>query len=423
MRKYFFTLLFCYLCTQSFGADTTKVLFIGNSFVASNNLPELFRGLTELAGHSTVVMGHAPGGIFVGDTRQGSAAHAYNPMTYDLIRSNKWDFVVIQDNQGFYSYNVGQFPPYSKVVEGHAQIRDSVIANNPCAKVLLFSGWCFKNGWQGGPPTFATGSEMNQRVYENYVYINKTLKEIVCPISISWNRIIKALPAIDLWDMDEAHPSAAGSYLAAVTIYCSIFKDNPELVQYNGSVDPVSAQTMRKTAFEVVRDSAVPTMLAKNMLLVKQVGMMLDADTGCVKYEWYKDGQLAGTTTTPKYGPVAVNDCYTVTGTTAGGCVRKSFKYCAVNNPGGTGVTDVGDAVAAIYPNPAHGVFHIKLRQPAGEVKVELCDVAGRSVYSKTFAGSTDLLSVAYGDVVSGVYMVKIQNQNSTSVQRIYLSK
>jgi len=83
---------------------------------------------------------HAPGGISVGDTAQGTRAHINNPVLFALIRSQKWDFVVIQDNQRRFVQDSGVFSAKSKVVQGHLTIMDSVKANNDCAKIILFGG-------------------------------------------------------------------------------------------------------------------------------------------------------------------------------------------------------------------------------------------------------------------------------------------
>ena len=216
--KYCYTFLLLFFALNASSAEQVKVLFIGNSFVYYNSMPDIFKAMATKAGYDTKVSMHAPGGIYVAYTPQGNLAHANNPAVYTLIKSEKWDYVIIQDNQGFFVQQVGVFVPDGHVIDGHAQLRDSILANNPCAKVILFSGWCFKNG-NPTPPVFANGSEMNTRVYQNYRVLNDSIKQIISPIGIAWNRIIKDMPAKDLWDADEAHPSYAGSYLTAATIF------------------------------------------------------------------------------------------------------------------------------------------------------------------------------------------------------------
>src|SRR4051812_23526504 len=81
-------------------SDTTRVLFIGNSFTYVYDVPGLVNGLATAAGLPLKFVMHAPGGISVGDTAQGTSAHMNNPLVYDLIRSDNWDYVSLQDNQG-----------------------------------------------------------------------------------------------------------------------------------------------------------------------------------------------------------------------------------------------------------------------------------------------------------------------------------
>ena len=111
--------------------DTIKVLFIGNSYTYVENMPDLFRQIADSAGYKVKTQMFAPGGVSVGDISQGTQAHMNNPLVYENIRSDKWDYVVLQDNQGRFVLDYGQFPSSSLVIQGHLQIRDSVLKNNP----------------------------------------------------------------------------------------------------------------------------------------------------------------------------------------------------------------------------------------------------------------------------------------------------
>src|SRR4051812_32486983 len=117
----FFLLLYFTIAAQ----DSTRILFIGNSFTYYNNMPLIVKAFADSAALPVVTGMHAPGGVSVGDISQGSMAHMNNPVLYNLIRSKKWDFVVIQDNQGRFVRDSAQFPSSSLVVEGHLQIMDS----------------------------------------------------------------------------------------------------------------------------------------------------------------------------------------------------------------------------------------------------------------------------------------------------------
>lgn len=408
-------------------SQQVKVLFIGNSFVASNDLPGIFRDMAQAAGYNVTVMGHAPGGIFVGDTRQGNMAHANNPQTYDLIRQDQWDYIVVQDNQGFYSWDYGWFPPVADEVNSHKKIRDSAVANNPCARMVLFSGWCFKNGWQGSPPIFATGSDMNQRVFENYCYLNKSLNEIVTPISISWNRIIKDLPKLDLWSPDQAHPSYEGSYLAAATIFASIFKTSPEMAMFKGQLDSADARHMRKTAYQVVVDSLVPTNLNKHTLSLAYANKQLKADAGYSNYEWYRNDTLLRITQKDTLKIDTVAACYRVVATDNKGCIMKSVATCVkptTTPPPRTGISNMaGDEHIAVYPNPAANSFVVATAAKGG-IQVQLYNIAGAMVYSRDFReNNTHSYKNELPVIADGLYILKVHTENGTSTTKLEIHK
>ena len=180
----------------------------------------MVKALADSAGLPVVTGMHAPGGISVGDVAQGTQAHMNNPALFSLIRSRKWDFAVIQDNQGRFVRDSAVFPSTSLVIQGHLNIMDSVKANNSCAKIILFGGWAWKNGM---PPFGNTGTESIQRILVNYRVLNDTMKETIAPIGLAWIKAYNYLPAVNLWDTDDAHPSYAGSFLTASVLFSTIF--------------------------------------------------------------------------------------------------------------------------------------------------------------------------------------------------------
>src|SRR4051812_35601053 len=100
MKKHLFTLLSALCCLAGTAQDTTKILFIGNSFTYGNNMPQMVEDFATAANKPVLIAMHAPGGVSVGDIAQGTMAHMNNPVLFNLIRSKLWDYVVIQDNQG-----------------------------------------------------------------------------------------------------------------------------------------------------------------------------------------------------------------------------------------------------------------------------------------------------------------------------------
>jgi hypothetical protein len=67
-----------------------RVLFIGNSYTAVNDLPGMFATLSKAGGHSIQVGADAPGGFSL-------AQHLNSSDTLEALQSSKWDFVVLQE--------------------------------------------------------------------------------------------------------------------------------------------------------------------------------------------------------------------------------------------------------------------------------------------------------------------------------------
>jgi len=389
------------ISAQAFATnDTTRVLFIGNSFVYTYDVPGLFKSLADAAGEHVTYAQHTPGGMTVGDIAQGNQAHMNNPVVFNLIRQGHWDYVVLQDNQGRFVYNYGLFPSSSKVIEGHEKIRDSVHYYNPCAHMLWFSGWAFKAGY---PPYGNNGDEMIDRIHANYLFLNDTLPEIVLPIGAAWKRAEVQIPSIDLYGPDGAHQSLAGSYIAASVIYSTIFKKNGEQLSPTGGLDSISAHTYRKLAYETVYDSIGITNLSAFTPTLNLTGNMLTAGTGYTSYQWLKDTMVIGSTAANTF-PVTGNGCYQTIGTTTNGCTERSMQVC----DGITNVPEPGkDAFAAVYPNPAKDILHVDLQSGNSKAQITIANMAGQILYTQDATGS---IAVDLSSFPAGTYIMKISS-------------
>ncbi|MFH2096261.1 MAG: T9SS type A sorting domain-containing protein, partial [Bacteroidota bacterium] len=281
-----FVLLILY--ANLWSQDTVSIFFIGNSFTYFNNMPGMVEDFAAEAGIPCYVQMHAPGGASVGDTA--NYAHMDDPFVYDQINSSDWDFIVVQDNQGRFVLDYGVFSGASRTIEGHLMLRDSALANNHCTRMVWFAGWGWKNGY---PPYGNTGTEVIQRIWANYTFLNDTAGEIISPIGAAWIRAINQLPQVDLWAADETHPSVYGSYLTAGVIFTSIFRVNPVQLTYNAGINASEAEQLRTYAWEAVNDSLVSTNLDQYCpeLFYDTLNNQLIADSLYSYYHWYFNDQ------------------------------------------------------------------------------------------------------------------------------------
>jgi hypothetical protein len=413
MRFFLFSLLSLASCPLFAQHDTTRILFIGNSYTYVQDVPALVKSFAEEAGFPLKYAMHAPGGCTVGDTSQGTAAHMNNPIVYNLIRSDKWDFVSLQDNQGRFVYGGGIFPDTNKtkVIRGHLKIRDSVKYYNSCARMLWFAGWAWKNGYPGIDPT---GKGLIENIYENYQYLKDTAGEIISPIGVAWARAIDSLPAVDLWDADLAHQSLAGSYLTAAVIFTTAFRVNTEYVFFNGGLDSVTARKLRLIAYQTVMDSTASTNLSTDVPDLTATSSLLTASPGYSSYRWYQNGTLIGITTTNTFS-ITSTGCYQVRATASDSCSSLSPEKCLYP----LSVPSLSSGHISMYPQPAYD--HITIGLPyTTHIKptIKITDITGKVLLESSIPDD-GILSVS--ELADGMHFAAITIDGYTYAQKILI--
>jgi hypothetical protein len=409
MKKILF-ILSILTALHSNAQDTIKVLFIGNSYTYVENMPDLFRNIADSAGYKVKTQMYAPGGVSVGDISQGTQAHMNNPAVYENIRSDKWDYVVLQDNQGRFVLDYGHFPSSSLVIQGHLQIRDSVLKNNPCAKMLWFAGWGTKNGM---PPYGNTGIEMIDRITANYRFLNDTAHQIIAPIGEAWKKIIQSNPAYDLFSADEMHPSLEGSFLTANVIYAAIFRDNPLHSFASGGLSSSTANQLKQAAWQTVIDSFASTNLQSiTPYLLWQNNQLI---SGLYPhYYWYQDMQWISSASSNTLN-VSQSGHYFLMAENALGCKLKSISQHII-------ITDTEEKsshdVVRIYPNPAKTILNINF---AKACNIFVYDANGKLIaFSENKNDKASELDVSHFS--KGFYFIKIQT-NTNSIYRKFIKE
>lgn len=226
-------------------AQTTRtVLFLGNSYTGSNNLPQLIQNAALSAGDTLIFDSNTPGG----QTLQG---HSINNNSLNKIMTGGWDYVVLQGQS--------QEPIVQTSVfhQGGISLNQSVKLYNPCAVTMLYMTWGRKNGDAANCPFFpemCTYEGMDEALKASYLQLASIIDSEVSPVSAVWRNLRENHPEIELYAGDGSHPSAAGSYAAACSFYAAIFKKDPTLITFNFSLNADHAATIRNAAKTEVFD-------------------------------------------------------------------------------------------------------------------------------------------------------------------------
>jgi hypothetical protein len=182
-------------------AAPLKVLFIGNSFTARNNVPDLVAQLAESRGkrlqHRLISAG---GASLRMHWNKGDAQKA--------IRQTRYDYVAIQEQSTL---------PIKNPARMHENIRlfDKEITGSG-AKTALYLTWARQNA-----------PETQKLITNAYVAIGEELGASIIPVGVAWQNFIRKQSHPVLHDQDKSHPTLAGSYLAACVFFAVLFDENP----------------------------------------------------------------------------------------------------------------------------------------------------------------------------------------------------
>lgn len=267
--------------------------------------------------------------------------------------------------------------------------------------MVWFAGWAFKNG---SPPYGNTGVETIDRIYKNYKFLNDSLKQILSPIGVAWKRSLQQLPAVDLWDADEAHPSLAGSYLTAATLYATLFRQSAQRHHYPAGLDSATAVKLRQIGYQAAFDSAVASRLSVYTLPLTSSGGMLSTAAASGPYRWFRNNTLAGNTTAPSFASAGPG-YYQVKGRSSSGCPVVSWEqYVSAS----TSVAEVRHEGLTLYPNPARQKVQVELPAGMGNGQWSLADPSGRRLRTGTFAAGAGHFELSLEYLPAGSYLLAV---------------
>ena len=226
------------------------ILFVGNSFTYGGStkvhtynvaavtdevpgekgvggIPAIFKKLADEAG--------LPYEVHV-ETVGGKDLEFHYTHALSTIAQAKWDVVVLQgySTEPLPAERGGNLESFAK----HASLLEKAIhAVNPSTKIYLYQTWAYpfktytKENSAQADPLFDMTIDL-ERGYGRAAAENGRF-EAVLPVGVAWVQaerggIAQPEPGVgdgsraDLWDEDHKHPSIAGSYLSALTLFAGI---------------------------------------------------------------------------------------------------------------------------------------------------------------------------------------------------------
>lgn len=226
-----------------------NILFIGNSYTAVNNLPQMLTDVAMSTGDTLYCNSNCPGGYTF-------ELHSTNATTLSYIANGNWDYVVLQEQSQLPSFPISQV---EADVFPYAMFLDSLInAQNTCVETVFYMTWGRKNGdasncafW----PPVCTYQGMDSLLSLRYQMMADSNSAILSPVGAVWKYIRNNHPGIELYNPDESHPSLAGTYAAACSFYSVILRKDPTSINFDAGLSSTDAAIIRNAAKMVVFDS------------------------------------------------------------------------------------------------------------------------------------------------------------------------
>jgi len=211
-----------------------KVLFVGNSFTFYNDgvdfhLQNMLNSDSAIDSAKYLIQKTA----FSSYTLE---AHFADVRTLDKIKSDNWNFVVLQEQSTRPINNPGLFLEYAQKLDEEIKKKN--------AKTVLFMTWALKES----PADIV-------EIASSYLSVGSQLDAGVAPVGKVWDTFQKANPLINLYFSDNKHPSLAGTYLVSCVFYYSLFNKNPVNNTYvPAGLTSQNAIAIRKGVYESLKE-------------------------------------------------------------------------------------------------------------------------------------------------------------------------
>lgn len=359
-----FLLLTVFSINSLLSQDTLSVLFLGNSYTSYNNLPALVQSLSTAAGKTLIIDSNMPGGFTISN-------HINDPTSTAKISQGNWDYIVIQEQSqlptiDFYRYN-DMYPALEELKFLTEQI-------NPCTKLITYMTWGRRFGGQQCDPSntycspvFTDFNHMQDSLTSAYTMISDMLGIQCAPVGVTWQNILNDTNLV-LHSGDNSHPNLDGSYVAALSLFSSIWKIPSGGLAYNAGINPQRAlyyqQQSDQTLFESSDDWNVfinnPTAdfnYSASSNTFNFTSSSVSANNAPLSYVWnFGDGN-SSTEANPQH-TYATAGSYTVS-LIVSDCIFSDTLALTIET-GSTGIEKSNTPTVLTYPNPATEYLNIQ---------------------------------------------------------------
>lgn len=133
-------------------------------------------------------------------------------------------------------------PTLGKVFTEFAKKNVDTIRKNGAVPVM-FASWAYQDK-----------PEMAEQLAAAYQAFANEHNVLVVPAGLAFARAIKERPSLNLYAPDKRHPSLAGTYLGAATVYAAVLGKSPVGNKYDAGLGEETARFLQNVAEQTVKE-------------------------------------------------------------------------------------------------------------------------------------------------------------------------
>ena len=226
-----------------------SILFIGNSYTFYNDMPTAyFQQMAEACGYDVEITTITKGAYTLEKFSDTMDMYGMRVHTA-LSEKNAFDYVILQEQSLRPAIDPEAFYAATRLL--NEKIRAAG------AQPILYSTWGRKAGNTDLAKYDLTNVTMTQKLATAYDYIGEELDIPVMHVGLAFYDVYTG-GKIDLYDPDLTHPSAAGSYLAAMVLFSGIFGADPTPIPFESSFLAQEDAVLRAAAKRALEAPLIP---------------------------------------------------------------------------------------------------------------------------------------------------------------------
>ncbi len=211
-----------------------NILFLGNSLIFYNDLPAMFASLARAAGKEVSVSSVTKGSATI--SHFACATDPLGVRAREAISSQAWDYILIEPSR--------RITPFEgSVLQAETEAAKTIqrLAEQVGAKLLIYAVWGNNDGAirecvAEAPPhmPFVRSYPIDRATHTRFLHdtahgISAALGgATIAEAGFAFENLIATDPSLNLYHTDLRHPSPAGTYLTACTLYATIFGERSE---------------------------------------------------------------------------------------------------------------------------------------------------------------------------------------------------